>query len=498
MRKNFFFVFASAPALWCFCVLVLLCLGAHMCFSEEAKQPNVAGQFYPDNPKHLAVMIEGLLDSAQPEPVGGAIFALICPHAGYGFSGPTASFAYKLIRNGLYKTVVVIGSSHHLAFQGVSVYPKGAFSTPLGDLKIDSAFASNLLSKHNDVFFQPKAFDKEHSIEVQLPFLQRTLSDFRIVPIIMGDCTLAACKNLAVLLKEAIGKRDDVLVIASTDMYHGYDYEELESVDKISISYLEKMDAEGLYWALRENKAQMCGGFPVVTTLLLARELGHNTLKVLNHTNSAGVTGKNVKGVWTVGYASCAIDQEKGEGAMLSDIQRKRLLEIARASIETYLKTGKRLEVKESDPVLVKIMGAFVTLHKHGQLRGCIGNIIGEKPLYLTVRDMAVEAAVGDSRFPNLTLSELKDVDIEISALSPLEKVDSAEKIILGTHGVIVKKGFQSGVFLPQVAVETGWSKEEFLSALCSHKAGLPANAWKDPSTELYVFTAEVFSEKIY
>jgi len=145
---------------------------------------------------------------------------------------------------------------------------------------------------------------------------------------------------------------------------------------------------------------------------------------------------------------------------------------------------------------LLQPMGAFVTLNEHGQLRGCIGNIIGRQPLYLTVRDMAIESATGDPRFPPVNLSELKEIEIEISVLSPLEKVDSADKIQLGIHGVIVKKGTNSGVFLPQVATETGWTKEEFLSQLCAQKAGLDPRAWKDKSTELYIFSAEVFSEK--
>ena len=183
---------------------------------------------------------------------------------------------------------------------------------------------------------------------------------------------------------------------------------------------------------------------------------------------------------------------------MLNKNQRKRLLEIARSSIETYLKTGKKLEVSEEDPILLKEMGAFVTLHEHGQLRGCIGNLSAGQPLYLAIRDMAVESAVDDPRFSALELTELKNVEIEISALSPLEKIDNPDRIQLGAHGVLVKQGFRSGVFLPQVANETGWSKEEFLSNLCSHKAGLAPLAWKDKSTEIYIFTAEVFSEKSY
>jgi AmmeMemoRadiSam system protein A len=181
---------------------------------------------------------------------------------------------------------------------------------------------------------------------------------------------------------------------------------------------------------------------------------------------------------------------------MLNNSQRKRLLEIARASIQTYLQSGKKLELSETDPFLTQEMGAFVTLNKHGELRGCIGNLASRDPLYLTVRDMAVEAAVDDPRFNALTLSELKDIEIEISVLSPLKKVDSAEKIEMGKHGVLVRKGYQSGVFLPQVATETGWSKEEFLNNLCSQKAGLAQSAWKDKNTELYIFNAEVFSEE--
>jgi hypothetical protein len=253
---------------------------------------------------------------------------------------------------------------------------------------------------------------------------------------------------------------------------------------------------------MREGTLQLCGGYGVVTTLILSKALGHEKIKVLNHTTSAEVTGRKEKGLWTVGYVSCAIDQPKTcpsagkEAGMLNESQRKRLLEIARKTIEAYLKTGKKMELTESDPVLNKEMGAFVTLHEHGELRGCIGNIVGRGPLYLTVRDMAIEAATGDPRFPSVEPKELKDIEIEISALSPLEKIDDPEKIQMGVHGVLVRKGIYSGVFLPQVATETGWSKEEFMSNLCAHKAGLAPDAWKDKSTEIYIFSAQVFSEK--
>jgi len=469
------------------------------CFAQEIKKPNVAGAFYSNDPDILSRQVGGFIDEAAPEQIEGEIFALISPHAGYDFSGKVAANGFKLIKGKPYKTVIVIGPSHYYGFKGVSVYPAGKFLTPLGSLEIDKTFTDNLLNKDKDIFFDPRAFQKEHSVEVQLPFLQKSLSGFKIVPIIMGDCSFDTCKQLADLLKSAIGARKDVLAVASTDMYHGYDYDEAQIIDGLTISYLKSMDAQGLYDGLKEGKLQLCGGLPVVSTLILAKSLGHDKLKVLQYTNSAKVTGQKIKGNWTVGYSSSVIDQPKGEKKMLlNKEQRKKLLEIARRSIETYLKTGEMLKVTETDPVLKKEMGAFVTLHEHGELRGCIGNMIGRQPLYLTVRDMAVEAATGDPRFEPMKLPELKNVEIEISALSPMERVDSADKIEMGVHGVMVRRGFNSGVFLPQVATETGWSKEEFLSYLCSQKAGLAADAWKDKDTELYIFTAEVFSEKEY
>ncbi|OGX16367.1 MAG: hypothetical protein A2166_06390 [Omnitrophica WOR_2 bacterium RBG_13_41_10] len=489
-------------------VLGVWCLS--LC-TQDIKQPNVAGAFYPEDPAELSQMIDSFLADANPEAIKGDIFALISPHAGYPYSGKAAALGYKLIKDKPYKTVIVIGPSHQYGFFGVSVYPEGLFRTPLGDIEIDKEFSQKLLSKDKEIFFAPQAFAQEHSVEVQLPFLQKVLSGFsatehggpannygwKIVPVVMGDCNFATCQKFASLLKEVIGERRDILIIASTDLCHSYNYQETQAMDQLTISYLKKMDAKGLYDSFRQNKTQACGIFPVITTLILSQSLGHNKLEILGYTNSASVTGKKIKGIWTVGYVSCAIDKE-GEVAMLNKTQRKKLLEIARKAIETYLKTGKKLEIQETDPVLIKDLGTFVTLHERGELRGCIGNLIGNEPLYLAVRNMAIESAVGDPRFAPLTLNELANVEIEISVLSPMEKISSPDEIKLGTHGVLVRRGFNSGVYLPQVATETGWSKEEFLSSLCAHKAGLSPDAWKDKSTDIYIFTAEVFSEKDY
>ena len=181
---------------------------------------------------------------------------------------------------------------------------------------------------------------------------------------------------------------------------------------------------------------------------------------------------------------------------MLNEEQKNKMLKLARNSITHYLKNGKRLSIKEDDPVLNTEMGAFVTLHKHGELRGCIGNLVGRGPFYLTIRDMAVEAATGDPRFPPVTLEEMNDIDIEISVLSPLKKIDDPEKIEMRKHGVLVRQGFRSGVYLPQVATETGWNREQFMTSLCGQKAGITPDAWKRGQCEINIFTALVFSEK--
>lgn len=242
----------------------------------------------------------------------------------------------------------------------------------------------------------------------------------------------------------------------------------------------------------------MCGYGAVSATLLALKKLGADSIEILKYANSGDTTGVLGR---VVGYLSAVIFKradvkEEDEGMELTKEDKQTLLRIARKTLESYLSKREKPEFKDVSPRLKEIQGAFVTLKKEGKLRGCIGSIVGREPLYLTVRDMAIEAATADPRFPPVRYEELKDIQIEISVLSPLKRVDSSDEIILGKHGVVVKRGFHQGVFLPQVAEETGWSKEEFLSYLCAHKAGLDFDCWKDKDTQLYVFTASVFSEE--
>jgi len=504
-------------------IFVLCILVCAVAAADNVKEPNVAGQFYPESRAELAKKIDSMLEDAAPGDFKGEIFALISPHAGYDFSGRTAAFGYKLIKGKPYKTVVVIAPSHQYGFYGVSVYPSGIFCTPLGNIPVDADFCQKIMDEKSGIYFVKEAFSREHSLEVQLPFLQRTLEDFKIVPVIIGDCSLKILEEFSSKLVKAIGQRKDVLLIASTDLCHSYDYSRTEAVDKITIACLSKMSANELYSQLKSGSVEMCGGFPVVATILTAKSLGHDKIKILGHTDSSEVTGQKIKGLWTVGYLSAVIDKDKespsslnaiagGSGQflkqkystgkiesevnMLNDKQKKRLLEIARKTIEEYVVTGKRQEFKEDDPKLKEVCGAFVTLHEKSELRGCIGSVIGQEPLYLTVRDMAIQSAVCDPRFTPVKKNELKDIEIEISVLSPLKKINDISEFKLGVNGALIKNGPNVGLFLPQVATETGWTKEEFLSNLCAHKACLPADAWKDSATEIYIFDATVFSEK--
>lgn len=471
------------------------------------KKPNVAGQFYTANPIRLSAEVNSFFNTVPALTHPRHIEILIAPHAGYMYSGQIAAYAFKHVQGKPYQTVVILAPSHHFGFPGISVWAKGGFKTPIGLLSVDEEFAKQLIDKDALFNFDPTVFEREHALEVELPFIQVAIPDAKIVPVIVGQASLEVCRKLAESLNDLIGDRDDVLVVVSSDMSHFHQADQARAMDEEAIRLVKGLEIEAFWKQCAVRKLEMCGFVPVTTALFLA-ELRGLKPEHLIYGHSGDITG-DLKSV--VGYTSFIFYQEtseevvkddkttmeqEGEENTLTLVQKKRLITIAKQTVDLYVREKKILPVKEDDARLKKIEGAFVTLHKQGELRGCIGNIIGQQPLYLTVRDMAIAASSKDPRFSPVTSEELADIDIEISVLSKPRRAKSLDEIQMGVHGVIVRRGWNQGVFLPQVATETGWDRETFLSYLCQHKAGLPADAWKDPKTELDIFTAEVFSEQ--
>lgn len=507
------------PAI-CLCALALMAASCDAQPKKEAKNMNVrkpamAGSWYPGSEKALSAEIDRYLDAAARSGQTGRPMALVAPHAGYMYSGPTAAHSYKNIVGREVGTVVLVGPSHRAYFDGVAVYASGAWETPLGKTPVDEELARALIGlDHDHIKDLPSAHAQEHSLEIQLPFLQRVLKPgFKILPLMMFDHSLPACRRLAASLAKVVGDRRDVLLVASTDLSHFHSDAQARKLDKVVEQNVARFDPEGLAAALESGQCEACGGGPVVAVMLAARELGADTAVVYKYQTSGDVSGDRSQ---VVGYLAAGI-YRTGEGAKrvkgkgespgnkgtpvkeaggLTDEEKGELFRIARAAVEAAVKKKPRPETNPLTPVLGEKRGVFVTLKVHGQLRGCIGYIEAVKPLHLAAAEMAREAAVGDPRFPPVTEKELPLLEYEISVLTPRRQISDPSEFVTGKHGIIVERDGRSGVFLPQVAPEQGWDRETTLSYLCAHKAGLPADAWRDKRTKLFVFEAEVLEEK--
>ncbi|MGB2599455.1 MAG: AmmeMemoRadiSam system protein B [Candidatus Omnitrophota bacterium] len=470
--------------------------------AAHAKHADLAGTWYTANAKALKAELESYLASAEAEKIDGDVIGLIVPHAGFRYSGAIAAYAYKAAMMQKPDKVIIVGFSHRKYFPVISVFTDEAFVTPLGRAVVDQDISLKLIAASDRIQSIPKAFDDENSIEMEIPFAQVAFKNARIVLVAIGDQDQDNGRILADALYNVLRNEENYVIIASTDMCHFRPYDETNKRDKETIKIIEKFDPDAFYLAsLKKRHELMCGPGAVYAVMLASKKLGADKVKILKYANSGDVTGEKNR---VVGYLSAAFvrsktgtkstAKDKG-GDMFNREQKDKLLKMARDTITHYLRTGERLEV-ESDEAFMDQMGAFVTLHKEGQLRGCIGHIVGSQPFYLTVRDMAIASATEDPRFPPVRLEELDEIDLEISALSPLKKVDDYNEIEIPGHGVMVRQGARGGVYLPQVATETGWDRDEFMNSLCAQKAGIPMDAWKTGECDIYVFTAEVFGEK--
>jgi hypothetical protein len=482
-----------------FLLLGLLCFCGNS-YSEDVRKPAVAGMFYPGDKEELAEKVDGFLSNSKKADIKGRIIAIIVPHAGYVYSGQIAADSFKQLEGLDFKKIIIISPSHYLAFDGMSVYNKGSFETPLGAVKIDETLADKIMAKNKRFIFYPEVHLKEHAIEVELPFLQRVYrnKDFKIVPIIMGNPTAGDMKILSDALYDTADK--DTLVVISVDLSHYYPYDKAVRLDRNAISAIEKLDAEWLIRQINSKNTEIDAPIAVLAGIMFANR--HNAKAVfLKYANSGDTAGDKSR---VVGYSSILIykpekAENKGESIMkdeyLNKEEKKKLLDIAKSSIIEAV-TGKRqFYPSVTEEKLNENCGAFVTIKENNRLRGCIGYIQAVKPLYETVKDTAKSAAVNDYRFSPVRQDELDKLELEISVLTPLKKIKDISEIEVGKHGLYMKKGFDSGLLLPQVATEYNWDKETFLRETCG-KAGLPQDAWKDKSTEIYTFSAEVFGEE--
>ncbi|MBP5585378.1 MAG: AmmeMemoRadiSam system protein B [Lentisphaeria bacterium] len=476
----------------------------------------IAGSWYPGDPVRLKAMIDSFL---APCPVPEKPYnVIVVPHAGYPYSGPTAGYAYAAIDRENIRRVILLAPSHRYGIRDLAVVPMSdAVSTPLGTIPLDTAMRDALLG--NAMFRGDDGVHRlEHSTQIQYPFLQHRLGDFRLLPVIVGTLSSRAADALAAALKPHLA--DDVLLVVSSDFIHygrDFDYEPFpqDTEEKTRALNLDAADAIRLGDTARferivdESGATICGREPIRAALRMLPDRCSG--RVLHYATSSDESRDFSRFVCycSIGfhaeYPPAPVrngDDAEADPEGLSSGDKSFLLDLARRAIQyaidtRMIPTAEALGVNpdELSPALRKNMGAFVTLslRQNHRLRGCIGEIQPFRPLWKAVLGRAVDAAFRDPRFLPLTAQEFTDVEIEISALTPAVPVGGWRDIVIGRHGMTLSKNGRSAVFLPQVAPEQGWGIKETLTHL-SMKAGLPPDAWREGAS-FTVFEAIVFHE---
>jgi len=482
---------------------------------RSANRPAVlAGTWYEAEPEKLRNTVDQYMKHAKTVQNLGTVIGLVSPHAGYVYSGPVAAYAYRQIQGKRYDTVVVIAPNHvDPRLQFSSVLTGGTYATPLGVIPVDSETAEAIAGfdsadnvRPSDMGHLAAYGDRaEHSLEIQLPFLQYSLGTFRLVPIVMGDQKRESAVMLARAIAGAV-RGKNVLIVGSSDLSHFFPSDQARQFDNRVKTYIESYDFDGLLADDAVERSHVCGRGPIAATMMACRDIGATRSTVLRMANSGDVTG-DARSV--VGYLAAAFSRRDESGGLgdgdagepkvgvdlgLSDKEKEILRDVVRKTLPSVVKTGKIPTFSNFQGKLGEHWGAFVTLTKRGELRGCIGNIVGMKPLIVTVAEMTRSAALEDYRFRPVSPAELPEIGFEISVLTPIRKVNNIHEIVVGRDGIIITRGNNRGLLLPQVATEYGWVLETFLEQTC-RKAGLPMDAWKDRSTVIESFSAEVIHE---
>lgn len=500
----------------CFIFIIIICLSSGL--EAEVSDPGiqrasaVSGQFYPADSSKLTKALHYYLEDAV-KPSGERPVAIISPHAGYIYSGQIAADAFRQAADHKYDLVVLLGTNHTTpGFAGVSIYPKGGYHTPLGVAKIDEDIAGRLIASDKDFTFKESVHVREHSVEVQVPFVQTLFPNAKIVTAVIGVPGPDLCSRFGNALANVLkGRR--ALIVASSDLSHYPDYDDAVKADRNTLEAILSLEPMTLHAAIQKQEKRRirnlstcaCGEAPIFAAMTAAKALGANCGKIISYANSGDASvgdRSRVVGYGAVTFTAntdCKDEKPKeklspeSKSAIL-DHHKKILLSFARKTIQQFLMSDTVPLTRGFDPVLQNHQGAFVTIKKHGQLRGCIGHLAEDLPLCHVVGTMALQAAFNDRRFRPLTLEEFPEIEIEISVLTPSQRVSRAEDIQVGRDGVILRKGGRSAVFLPQVAPEQGWNREQMLTHL-SRKAGLSSDSWKAGDAQFFTFQAVVFSE---
>jgi len=457
----------------------------------------VAGSFYSDDKTELSSQMRSLLQTATKFDKKD-VQAIIVPHAGYVFSAQTAATAYATL-NKKYKNIFVIGSSHHVNFDGASIYNVGNYKTPLGEIQTNQTIVSQLM-KDSLFTYNRDAHVKEHTLEVQLPFLQSIYGDeLNIVPIIMATQNMESIIKISQILKPYFDDENNLFVI-STDLSHYPDYEDANVVDRRTLNALIQNNPQEFINTIVENEGSQtkglvtsaCGWSSLLVLLNMTKDENYK-YEIVEHKNSGDTQYGDKNRV--VGYGALRV-YKNSDKFFLTHEEKKELLQLAKLSLYESTINNKRVDIDEStvSPKLKQHLGAFVTLHKEKQLRGCIGQFEPNLPLYKVVVEMAISAARFDNRFNPVDVDELKDIDLEISVLTPRKRINSIDEIKIGRDGIYIVYGNKNGTYLPQVATDMNWNVEEFVRSCCEEKAGINPNKCKD--AELFTYEAIVFDEK--
>lgn len=472
-------------------LIALTFLSSSLLRAQEIRKPEVAGSFYPMDASALKDSIAVYMQHAQRDTTFANTFGAIIPHAGYVYSGRIAAKAYHALAARHVRTVILLGPSHRGSFEGAALHHATMWETPLGRLQLDTAAQREIAQACPFVKVMDSAFAQEHSVEDQVPFVQQTFGNVKIVPIACGWMQPTQLLALGRVLERIVRERhDSVLIIASSDMSHYQTMTKTLDRDWLATQDILSMDPDKTYSDIIQRKScELCGYAPAVALMYAAEYAGCNA-HALGYSTSAWATGDTSR---VVGYGAFAFTR-RPEFDTLGVNDQHALLRVARMMIDSLVRVGRHLKMQVGGPTFGRLQGAFVTLKENNELRGCIGYMEPIKPLAQTVVECAISAATNDSRFRPLATSELDEIKIEISILSPLKRVRTMDDIVLGKTGLVIEMEGKRGVFLPQVAKEFGWDKEEFLKQLC-FKAGLKPEDWKSPQAKISSFTAQVFSE---